>query len=219
MQAELILNARLPYSQIRMPKDYMAYRVRVTGGLGGRTSEDIAKQRANAIKVLANLLQVSIVHVGIALYLVRFEGGESADCIPGSAEALVAFPAEREQEFYDLLIQGSCAVQAQFGVTDPDVEVLFEPAPWHGTVIDEESTRCLLADLNAIPVGPLEWHPEQLGTPLTSNNIGTVHLLSDVFEIAVKSCSYRDEDLSLLVKKIREILLVSGADVTEVNKA
>jgi len=216
-----IQKARLPYGQIRMPKDYIAYKVRVRGGLGGHSGVDIVKQRANAIKVLANLLQVSIQHKHIALYLVRFEGGQASASIPSSAEAVVALPVGSEQDFVDLMIQGSCAVQAQFGVTDPAVEVLYEPAVWHGTVVDEESTRCLLADLNAIPVGPLEWHPDIVGTPLTSNNIGTVRQLTDehVFEVSTHSRSFHGEDMELLAKKIREIFLVSGAEVEQIMNA
>ncbi len=214
-----IQKARLPYAQIRMPKDYIAYKVRVRGGLGGHSGVDIVKNRANAIKVLANLLQVSIQHKHIALYLVKFEGGQASASIPSSAEAMVALPAGAEQDFVDLLIQGSCAVQAQFGVSDPDVEVLYEPAVWHGNVVDEESTRCLLADLNAIPVGPLEWHPDIVGTPMTSNNVGTVRQMDDVFEVSTHSRSFRGEDMELLAKKIREIFLVSGAEVEEIMNA
>ena len=214
-----IQKARLAYGQIRMPKDYIAYKVRVRGGLGGHSGVDIVKQRANAIKVLANLLLVSIQHKHIALYLVRFEGGQASASIPSSAEAMVAIPTASEQDFKDLLIQGSCAVQAQFGVTDPDVEVLLEPAVWNGNVVDEESTRCLLADLNAIPVGPLEWHPDMPGTPMTSNNIGTVRQSAEAFEVSTHSRSFRVEDMELLAKKIREIFLVSGAEVEQIMNA
>ena len=216
-----IQKARLPYRQILMPKEYVAYKVRVRGGLGGHSGVDIVKQRANAIKVLANLLQVCIQHKHIALYLVRFEGGQASASIPSSAEAVVTIPLGSKQDFEDLLIQGSCAVQAQFGVTDPEVEVLYDPIVWHGNVVDEESTRCLLADINAIPVGPLEWHPEIPGTPMTSNNIGTVLQLADeqVFEVSTHSRSFKGEDMELLAKKIREIFLVSGAEVEEIMNA
>lgn len=220
-----IQQARLPYHEIRTPKDYIYYKVRVRGGLGGHSGVDIVKQRANAIKVLANLLQVSIQHKHIALYLVRFEGGQASASIPSSAEAMVAIPAAAESDFTDILIQGSCAVQAQYGVTDPDVEVLFEPAVWHGTVIDEVSTRCLLADINAIPTGPLEMHPDMPGTPMTSNNIGTVRMVPakdstpSVFEISTHSRSFRKDDMELLASKIRQIFEVSGAEVETIMNA
>lgn len=216
-----IQQARLPYHEIRAPKDYIYYKVRVRGGLGGHSGVDIVKQRANAIKVLANVLQVCIQHKHIALYLVSFEGGQASASIPSSAEALVAIPAAAEQDFIDILIQGSCALQAQYGVTDPGVELLYEPAVWHGTLIDEVSTRCLLADLNAIPTGPLEMHPDMPGTPMTSNNIGTVRMerSHSSFHITTHSRSFRKEDMELLAAKIRQILEVSGADVETVMNA
>ena len=211
----ITLHASLPYREIRPPKDYIYYKVRVTGGLGGDAETDIVKQRANCIKVLANLLQVSIMHQHVALYLVRFEGGESADTIPAHAEALVAIPSEMDQEFKDIMIQGSCALQAQYGVTDPDVEVLLDTAVWHGTIIDELSTRCLLADINAIPTGPLEMRTDIVGTAMTSNSIGCVKMNHTVscFEIMNVCHSFKDDDLHLLANKIRQILEVSGAEL------
>ena len=209
-----ILHARLPYHEIRAPKDYIYYKVRVRGGLGGDALTDITRQRANAIKVLANLLQVSIQHQHVPLYLVRFEGGSSADEIPSSAEALVAIPADMDQDFKDIIIQGSCALQAQYGVSDPDVEVLLDAAVWHGNLIDELSTRCLLADINAIPTGPLEMHPDIAGAALTSNSIGCVSMLrtDSCFALDITSSSFKPADLALLTSKIRQILEVSGAE-------
>lgn len=212
---QITLQARLPYHEIRAPKDYIYYKVRVSGGLGGDAETDIVRQRANAIKILANLLQVSIVHQHVALYLVRFEGGESAHTIPAHAEAVVAIPEEMDQEFKDIMIQGSCAVQAQYGVTDPDVEVLLDAAVWQGNIIDEESTRCLLADLNAIPTGPLEMRSDLIGTPMTSNSLGCVRMnkAAACFEIGNVCHSFKDYDLNLLASKIRQILEVSGAEI------
>jgi len=214
-----IQQARLPYHEIRKPKDYICYKVRVRGGLGGHSGVDIIKQRANAIKVLANILQVSIVHQHVALYLVRFEGGQASASIPSSAEATVAIPASMEQDFCDILVQGSVALQAQFAESDPDVELVYEPTIWNGNVIDEESTRCLLADLNAIPTGPLEMHPDMMNTPMTSNNIGTVRMEQNSFVISTHSRSFRKEDMELLAAKIRQIFEISGAEVSEIMNA
>ena len=216
INGQIILHARLPYHEIRAPKDYIYYKVRVIGGLGGDAEVDIVKQRANCIKVLANILQVCIQHQHIALYLVRFEGGDTANTIPANAEALVAIPSEMEQDFKDIMIQGSCALQAQYGVTDPDAEVLLDKAVWHGNIIDEISTRCLLADLNGIPTGPLEMRTDSIGTAMTSNNIGCVKMnhSTSCFEIMNVCHSFKEYDLNLLASKIRQILEVSGAEIT-----
>ena len=216
INGQITLHARLPYHEIRAPKDYIYYKVRVIGGLGGNAETDIVKQRANCIKVLANILQVCIQHQHIALYLVRFEGGDTANTIPANAEALVAIPSEMEQDFKDIMIQGSCALQAQYGVTDPDAEVLLDKAVWHGNIIDEISTRCLLADLNGIPTGPLEMRTDIIGTAMTSNNIGCVKMnhSSSCFEIMNVCHSFKEYDLNLLASKIRQILEVSGAEIT-----
>ena len=126
-------------------KDYVAYSVEVNWGIGGHSGVDINSGRANAIKILANLLLVAIRQVNIKLYLVSFEGGQAYSAIPGEAEAKIVIPKENIEEFEILVSQCNDAVKAQFSETDPNVEVVCEPSVWHSNVINEEGTHLLLA--------------------------------------------------------------------------
>jgi glycosyltransferase involved in cell wall biosynthesis len=66
----IIQESHLLISRVAMPKDYVAYTISVSGGKGGHSGVDINKGRANAIKVLANLLLVAIRQCDIKLYIV-----------------------------------------------------------------------------------------------------------------------------------------------------
>lgn len=211
--------AHLPYTKIQMPDGYVAYTVSVSGGKGGHSGVDIAKGRANAIKVLANLLLVAIRQLDIKLYLVSFEGGNAAAAIPVSAEAKIVLPKDKTEAFDTLVTQCDEALEAQFAGTDPDVTIDCEPSVWHSHIVSEEGTHLLLAAINGIPVGPTEMHPEIEGTPMTSNNIGLVKMQKETFDISTHTRSFDNQKMEALALQIRKIFEVSGAQVEQVMNA
>lgn len=215
----LIQNAELPLSKIAMPRDYTACAVTVGGGRGGHSGVDIAKGRANAIKVLANLLLVAIRQCNIKLYLVSFNGGQAAASIPSSAEAKIVIPTADRAAFETLVGQCGDALRGRFSVSDPDVSVAASPSVWHGSVLSEESTHLLLASINAVPVGPTQMRTDRADIPLTSNNIGVVRQGKESFLVTFHTRSFSDAEMEHLAGEIRKIFQLSGATVTEVMKA
>lgn len=164
--------AHLPYHRTAMPKDYITLSVSVTGGRGGHSGVDIGSGRANAIKILCNLLLVAIRQTNIKLYLINIKGGQAYSAIPCEAEAKICIPKENAQAFEVLVSQCNDAITAQYSETDPDVKVTVAPAVWHASVINEEGTHLILASVNGIPAGPVTMRPD--GGVETSNNIGII---------------------------------------------
>jgi len=214
-----IQTAHLPFKKIQKPDGYVTYTVTVKGGKGGHSGVDITRGRANAIKVLANLLLVAIRQLDIKLYLVSFNGGTAAASIPGNAEAKIVLPKDKTVAFETLTSQCHEAVKQQFGGTDAGISVNCEPSVWHSTIVSEEGTHLLLACLNGIPVGPIEMHPSIEGTPLTSNNIGTVRQTATTFDITTHTRSFDDNKMEQLADQIRRIFVISGATVDTVMNA
>lgn len=164
--------AQLPYRRTAMPKDYITLSVSVTGGRGGHSGVDIGSGRANAIKILCNLLLVAIRQTNIKLYLINIKGGQAYSAIPCEAEAKICIPKENAEAFNVLVSQCNDAIKAQYSESDPDVIVSAKPAVWHSSVINEEGTHLILASVNGIPSGPVTMRPD--GGVETSNNIGII---------------------------------------------
>lgn len=196
----------LPCNRILVPKEYVGFKVTVKGGMGVKTDVDLALGRANAIKILANILHVSIKHSGVALYVFSFKGE-----IEGS-EAIVAVPEDSKQDFVDILIQGSCAMQQQFEISDPDVELVWEPAIVRGQVLSEESTLCLLAAIGAVPTGVLDRNPEDQ-LPTVTNNICSVSQERDSYVITTESRCADPADMQILTNKLTQVFELCGAEV------
>lgn len=198
--------ANLPCNRILVPKEYVGFKVVVKGGMGVKTDLDLALGRANATKILANVLHVSIKHSGVALYIFSFSGR-----IEG-AEAIVAVPEDSKQDFIDILIQGSCAMQQQFVTSDPDVELQWEPAIVRGQVLSEESTLCLLAAIGAVPTGVLDRSQEEQ-LPTVTNNICSVQPERDSYVITTECRCADPSDLQVLTDKLTQVFELCGAEV------
>jgi len=214
--------ARLPYRRIAMPAGYVAYEVEVNWGRGGHSGVDINSGRANAIKILANLLLVAIRQMNIKLYLVSFEGGQAYSAIPGEAAAKVVIPREDIEVFENLVMQCHEAVMGQYSRTDPKIEVTCEPSVWHSSVINEEGTHILLACINGIPTGPVEMRSDveaqenNASCVLTSNNIGLVKQGKESFTVSSHTRSFSNDRLNGLARNIEQIFTLTGAEVETV---
>jgi dipeptidase D len=203
--------AQLPYHRTAMPKDYITLSVCVTGGRGGHSGVDIGSGRANAIKILCNLLLVAIRQANIKLYLIKIKGGQAYSAIPCEAEAKICIPKENAQAFNVLVCQCNEAVTAQYSSTDPDVKVTVEPAVWHASVINEEGTHLILASVNGIPTGPVTMRPD--GSVETSNNIGIIDTEGAQCSISSHTRSFSMQALDELSDNISKIFTLTGAEV------
>ena len=223
----IIQEAHLPISRVAMPKDYITYTISVSGGKGGHSGVDINKGRANAIKVLANLLLVAIRQCDIKLYIVSFQGGQAAASIPSEAEAKVVIPKDNSSDFLSLVAQCNYALIKEFGDTDPNVIIHAAPSVWHSSVMSEETTQVLLASINAVPVGVLQMSPDDI-TPLTSNNIGLVYTTGtgsalnsklSTLNLSFHTRSFVDSEMQRIASEIEKIYHLSGATVTKVMES
>ena len=217
--------AHLPYKRIAMPEGYVALSVAVAGGKGGHSGVDIGKGRANAIKILCNLLLVAIRQANIKLYIINIKGGQAYSAIPGEAQAKICIPKQDVDAFNTLIGQCNAAIKAQYWTpsqppqgeekgSDPDVAITSEPAVWHSSVINEEGTHLILASVNGIPVGPIKLRED--GNVETSNNIGII----DTERIGNEEClisshtrSFSTQAMDELTDNISKIFTLTGATV------
>ena len=213
--------AHLPYKRIAMPEGYVALSVNVAGGKGGHSGVDIGMGRANAIKILCNLLLVAIRQANIKLYIIYIKGGQAYSAIPGEAQAKICIPKQDIDAFNTLIGQCNDAITAQYSATDPDVAITSEPAVWHSSVINEEGTHLILASVNGIPVGPIKLRED--GNVETSNNIGiidTERVRNEELGVRNEEClisshtrSFSIQAMDELADNISKIFTLTGATV------
>ena len=91
----------------------------VSGGLGGHSGTDIARGRANAIKMLGRTLRETF---AVAPFrLVSLEGGSSWNAIPRDASATCSLPPGREAAFRAAVETAAATISDAYAKTDPGV--------------------------------------------------------------------------------------------------
>jgi dipeptidase D len=144
----------------------------VSGGLGGHSGTDIARGRANAIKMLARALREAL---GEARFrLVSLDGGASWNAIPRDAAAICSVPSDQEAAFRLAVQNAALTIRDAYGKTDPAVAITLSSSADAADAWTEEATRSLLDLVAALPSGPLGMSPDFEGLVETSTSLGQV---------------------------------------------
>ena len=152
----------------REPYAASAWRVAVSGLLGGHSGVFINQGRGNASILLGRMLQELSLHMDLRLVLVR--GGLKDNAIPVAAEAQILVPPGAD-------VQGLCAafasvLQKEFRRSDPGIAWNVSPCQPELTPMDQASTARCLCLLTCAPNGLQELSQDMPGLPQTSLNLG-----------------------------------------------
>lgn len=166
--------------------------ISVTGLKGGHSGCDIHLERANAIRLLARLLQDARKQTD--LRLVSLRGGSLRNALPREAFAVVAVPA-CDENILDALAQvAQDQYRLEYSGVDEGIKVSIEDRG-SGTVVRAADTQSVIDLLLALPHGVRRWSHVIPGVVETSNNLGVVSLNGEL-------------EITLMVRSLTE----SGAD-------
>jgi dipeptidase D len=159
-----------------LPKDYLTYKLEVSGLQGGHSGLDINKHTGNANKIIARALDV--LNSSGEIRVVSIQGGTRVNAIPREAEALVAFAPSQLPTFQNFISEFEQSVQKDYGSKENSLSITFssekeKKARSAITQKDSEKVIRLLVDL---PDGVAEMSSDGEGQVETSNNIGVVEL-------------------------------------------
>jgi dipeptidase D len=152
------------------PPEAVACSVAVGGGLGGHSGTDIARGRANAIKVLARVLRETLRDVPFRL--AALDGGKSWNAIPRDAIAVCSLALEREGDFRAAVDTAGAVISDHYARTDPNVTVTHARADGEADAWTEAGTAGLLELLAVVPSGPLALSADFPGLVETSTSLG-----------------------------------------------
>jgi dipeptidase D len=186
----------------RHPVEAPLARVTVAGALGGHSGGDIARGRANAIKVLARALRAAP-----GLRIVSFDGGASRNAIPRDAAATVR-TARR-----DAIEEEGARIRAAYGSTDPGIHI--STADAGGAARDAWSERDSLRILDliaALPAGPLAMSADFPGVVETSSSLGVAATRDGTLTLHSLSRSANDDALPDVLDAISGAARLAGAE-------
>ncbi len=203
-------NASYEFSNEPLRKGYKVLKVRIFGGIGGHSGDDINKERMNALKQLVRFLYTELQY---DFQLICIEGGNKHNAICREAWALIAVPEDEVEDMKEDVKAFNGILKAEFASSDPDVEAAVASADTPLQPIEEGDAAAIIATLLAIPHGVQAMSTDIPGLVQTSTNMAAVHTKGNKLTVL---CSHRSSvvsELSAIAEKLEATCFLGGFDV------
>ncbi len=178
----------------REATDGPIWRMAVKDLIGGHSGVEINSGRANANKVLAQILK------DLPVRLVRIDGGSKDNAIPRAAEAIVAADAP-ESAFFARAEE----IRKTLPEAETEVQFICEPAKSDLLPMTEEDSRQTLALLNALPNGVQKMSCDIENLVQTSLNLGILTTQNDCVTMTFSVRSSVNTEKTELIERLRQI--------------
>lgn len=183
------------------------FRVRVYGLKGGHSGMDIAANRGNAIRILAQVLEA--MDERVQWQLARLDGGNKRNAIPREAAAVLFVQPEAEALLRAEVTRLAGEWQAALGPFAPHLALSVEP--WTATrAMADADTSAVLGLLLAGPHGVEAMSPDLPGLVQTSTNLGVVATGEEAVEVVFLSRSALDSSRDALARRCAAVAHLAG---------
>jgi len=205
-------SAAASYKRKPEPEGWLCYNLTVKGFTGGHSGMDIVLYRANANKVAARILYLLLTKADVKL--IDLEGGTLRNAIPRECFATVYVAPDKLDIAKKVAADAFAEVKAEYAVTDPDCNYLFEPYkcaegetcdPDECPYVEEGSALRFIQAILACPDGVERMSDQMPGLVETSNNMAMVKIYKGEFYVKSLLRSSVDSAKELLALKLRSV--------------
>ncbi len=215
--------AEFKYSTVPATGEYMKCEFRIFGGQGGHSGDDIDKNRANAVKILARFLYNALDKHDIELY--EIDGGNKRNAIAREAYAVIGFRKRDKNSILKIFNTLIAEVKDEYRITDSNIdgavgEVGIYDVKAEKTIggpkkaIDPNTTASLVYALCAAPHGVLGMSSDMPGLVETSTNLASVKMLpKNIIRIGTSQRSSVNSCKQYAAKHVEACFALAGAVV------
>ena len=220
--------AKFKYTTEPATPDYIKCEFRIDGCQGGHSGDDIDKNRANAVRVLARFLYMLYAKYDVELY--EIDGGNKVNAIARNAYAVVGFPARAKRSVVKMFTEFIAAVKAEYAISDPAIngfmgevgvkdmksgKIVGSPK----RAVNRDTAALLVYALNAVAHGVLAMSESMPGLVETSTNLASVKMLpGNVIVVATSQRSSVNSARQMAANQVEACFALAGAIVTHHDK-
>lgn len=208
-------------TKIELPLNYIDansyvsnFKISLTGLKGGHSGVDIIKNRANAIKLMARLL--NRINNKFGLNIIDFNGGSAHNAIPRYCVCDVAIEENDLAELENELSEFQKIVSNEFKNEDK-INFKIEKIDFVEKIIDSVSSEKMIDLLIALPNGIFSMSEEIENLVETSNNEATANIIDGKLHILSSQRSSVVSKLDNLTNKIEAVCRLANADYESGN--
>ena len=200
------------YVEEEIDPSLAALKLRVFNAIGGHSGDDINKERANTVQILARFLYGE--YSG-GYRLVSFNGGNKRNAIAREAEAVILLDAAGAKALEDRFGKFAADVKAEYHRTDPDISFECIRTGNPGKAVDKDTARRFIFALTAVNHGVLTMSQDIAGLVETSTNLAAVFMnVPGEIKVTTSQRSSTDSAKKFMADKVEAAFLLAGAEVS-----
>jgi len=204
-----ITRLEMPLTLMDGPGDGPFITISVSGMTGGHSGVDIHKNRANANRVLAEILREFV-----PFRLMEMHGGTAPNAIPREARATILTNPNQTPAGRAAAESRAEALKRAYASTDPGLDVLFEDVdrPKDSPAVSTAASSVLVDLLLALPNGVVAMDNDMEGLVETSCNLAKVDMQNRAKNLCVilNQRSSRPSRMEELTGRINAVAALAG---------
>jgi dipeptidase D len=175
---------KMPYTPEALPQNFFTFSLCIKGLTGGHSGDDIVKMRANANKLLARFLYLSLKKYD--LRLVDIQAGGLHNAIPREATCVCAIPMKDKEQIRVDWNLFAADVEEEYSVTEKNMEFLLSSEEPATEAVDKATGIKLITALQAVDNGVFAMC-QDIDLVETSSNLASIRLKPETKTIEVNS--------------------------------
>lgn len=200
------------YTEENVDASFTALKLRVFNAIGGHSGDDINKERANTVQILARFLYGEY---SSGYRLVSFNGGNKRNAIAREAEAVILLDAAGAKALEDRFGKFAADLKAEYHKTDPDISFECIRTGNPGKAVDKDTARRFIFALTAVNHGVLTMSQDIAGLVETSTNLAAVFMnVPGEIKVTTSQRSSTDSAKKFMADKVEAAFLLAGAEVS-----
>ena len=200
------------YTEENVDASFTVLKLRAFNAIGGHSGDDINKERANTVQILARFLYGE--YSG-GYRLVSFNGGNKRNAIAREAEAVILLDAAGAKALEDRFGKFAADVKAEYHRTDPDISFECIRTENPGKAVDKDTARRFIFALTAVNHGVLTMSQDIAGLVETSTNLAAVFMnVPGEIKVTTSQRSSTDSAKKFMADKVEAAFLLAGAEVS-----
>ncbi len=189
----------------------VAYELMLTGLKGGHSGLDVANGRANAIRLLAQLL--NRIEAEVEFELAEISGGSLRNAIPRESEVTILINPTDEDKVREIADKFIADTLLEFNVNDPGLEIVLNKKDSNNEkVFTKEFVTNLIKVLLSLPHGISAMSPDIPGLVETSTNLATIGIIENQLVIGTSQRSAIDSAKWHISNMVKAVFELGGAE-------
>ena len=206
------VTANLDYQEVDTDPEDAAVRVTVKNLRGGHSGLEINEGRANANKLLVQLVREAIAEAEARL--ASWQGGNMRNAIPFKAEAVLTLPKENVAIVKDMAEDWKETFNDEFKLIEPQgVEVIVEEVATPAKEVPVEIQDNLIDAIFACHDGVIRFIPAYPSVVETSSNLAIINIGEGKANIRILAPSSREDMKDYVVKTLESCFNMAGMKV------